>query len=192
MIIMFIGPSSSGKDFFFSRTLKLFDLEKIILSTTRPKRDVEIEGREYNFIDMATMNILDEEKKLVERRDYNTVNGIWSYATRADYIDLSENYIVINTWQGYEKYLEYYGNNVVYPFYFLLDENLRFERAYERERQQQKKNYLELSRRFIADHADYKEEYLEKYSPIIIDNNGNINDTQTQINHNIKKLIKKV
>ena len=43
MIIMFIGPSGSGKDTFFYPTLKEYALNPIILSTTRPMRKGEID-----------------------------------------------------------------------------------------------------------------------------------------------------
>ena len=38
MIVMFIGPSSSGKDFFYERALKKYSFNEITLLTTRPKR----------------------------------------------------------------------------------------------------------------------------------------------------------
>ena len=37
MILMFIGKTSSGKDFFYNRTIDKYNLEKIVLATTRPK-----------------------------------------------------------------------------------------------------------------------------------------------------------
>lgn len=186
---MFIGKSSSGKDTFFYRTINNFNLNKILLLTTRPKRLGEEEGKEYNFIDMDTMDELDKNHLLVERRDYNTAYGIWSYATRGDIIDTSKNYLVCNTWQGYEQYLNYFGEGIVYPFYFDLNINTRFERAYVREHKQENKKYLEMCRRFIADEEDFKNEYLTKYNPIIIDNNGTMEETEEQISYHVKKLI---
>ena len=191
MIIMFIGPSSSGKDFFYEKTLKKYDFNEIILLTTRPKRVNEVEGKEYYFIDNETMDQLDKNGNLIERRDYETVNGIWSYATRGDNINLDENYLVINTWEAYKSYIDYFGKDVVYPFYFELDPNIRFERAYEREKKQEKKNYLEMCRRFIADNEDFTDYWIEKYNPIIINNDGTVEETEKQIDNNIKKLIKK-
>ncbi len=187
---MFIGPSSSGKDFFFNRVFEKYELNRIVLATTRPKRVGEVEGVTYYFKTNSELNKLEEEQKLVERRDYNTVHGIWSYATIGDTIDESKNYIVINTWKGYEKYLEYFGLNQVIPFYFDLDINIRFERAFMREKRQEEKRYLEMCRRFIADEEDFKKEWLDKYSPIIINNNGSIENTDQQLDDNIKRLIK--
>ena len=191
MIIMFIGPSSSGKDLFYKKTLGKYNFNKIILYTTRPIRTNEENGKDYYFISMDEMNKLEMENKLVERRDYDTVHGTWSYATRGDNIDLNNNYLVINTWEGYQKYLNYFGPNVVYPFYFELDPGIRLERALKREQQQEIKRYEELCRRFLSDSKDFTPELIKKYNPIIIDNNGTIEETNKQIDENIKKLIKK-
>ena len=74
-----------------------------------------VDGKSYHFISMEEMNALDKQQKIVERRNYNTVNGLWSYATNAENIRLSENYLVANTWEGYQKYLEFYGKENVVP-----------------------------------------------------------------------------
>ena len=58
MIIMFIGPSGSGKDTFFYPTLKEYALNPIILSTTRPMRKGEVDKKTYYFITMDQMNLL--------------------------------------------------------------------------------------------------------------------------------------
>lgn len=189
MIVMFIGPSSSGKDFFFDKTIKTFGFNKIITHTTRPKRANEKDGVEYYFVDSDTIEKLDKENKLIERRDYNTIHGIWTYATSSLSIDINQDYLVINTWQGYEKYLEYFGSDIVFPIYFNLDRDIRFERAYDREQKQKEKKYLELCRRFLEDEKDFSQEKIEKYNPIIIDNNGTVNETMEQLNREITKLI---
>lgn len=191
MIIMFIGPSSSGKDYFYNKVLEKYNLETIVLYTTRPKRRGEVEGKEYHFIDKDTMDKLDSENKLVERRNYNTAHGIWSYATRGDDIDKNKSYLVINTWEGYQDYVDYFGKDNVYPFYFELDSDIRFERAFLREREQKHKKYMELCRRFIADEKDFSKDKLKKYKPIIIDNSGSIDNTMKQIDLKMKKILKK-
>lgn len=190
MIIMFIGPSSSGKDLFYKKTLEKYNLQRIILYSTRPKRINEENGREYFFVSTKEMDTLDQEHKLIERRDYDTIHGIWSYATRGDNLDLNQNYLVINTWDGYQKYIDYFDESTVYPFYFDLDQNTRFERAYEREKREKEKKYLEMCRRFLADEKDFSKDKLLKYHPIMIDNNGSIENTEKQIEYQLKKIIK--
>ena len=191
MILMFIGPSSSGKDTFLKPTLEKFSLKPIVLSTTRPMREKEIDGKSYHFISMEEMNALDKQQKLVERRNYNTVNGLWSYATNAENIRLSENYLVANTWEGYQKYLEFYGKENVVPIYFQVEDKVRYERALAKKKKKEKPNYQEAKRRFIADTHDFNPIYLQKYQPIIIDNNHSLKDTQNQINKVVSNILQK-
>ena len=189
MILMFIGPSSSGKDFFYRKATKKYNLKEITLYTTRPKRNGEIDGREYFFISDKEMDELDVNNNLVERRDYNTKHGIWSYATRGDDIDyIKDNYIVINTWEGYKKYIEYFGMDNVIPIYIDVNYNTRIERAIKREMKQENPKYNELRRRFIFDRVDFKREYIEKYNPIIIDNNKTKEYALKQLYDNLDEI----
>ncbi len=189
MILMFIGPSSSGKDFFYRKATKKYNLKEITLYTTRPKRNGEIDGREYFFISDKEMDELDVNNNLVERRDYNTKHGIWSYATRGDDIDyIKDNYIVINTWEGYQKYIEYFGMDNVIPIYIDVNYNTRIERAIKREMKQENPKYNELRRRFIFDRVDFKREYIEKYNPIIIDNNKTKEYALKQLYDNLDEI----
>lgn len=191
MILMFIGPSSSGKDTFFKPILEEFSLKPIILSTTRPMREGETDGLTYHFISMDEMNRLEKEKKLVERRDYHTVNGLWSYATCAENINLGENYLVVNTWAAYQKYVEFYGPEMLTPIYFSMDDGLRLERALLREKMQDNPNYAEVCRRFLKDSEDFTEDSIKKYNPYVIDNNGTYEETRAQLFDVISLVLQK-
>ena len=61
-IILFMGPSNSGKDTIIRTLVKenKFAFKEMIMSTTRPKRTHEVEGREYYFKTVEEM--LDLEK----------------------------------------------------------------------------------------------------------------------------------
>lgn len=49
-IIIISGPAGSGKDTLINIALKTLPLERVITTTSRPKRDNEQEGREYYFV----------------------------------------------------------------------------------------------------------------------------------------------
>ena len=135
---------------------------------------------------------MDKNKELIERRDYNTKYGIWSYATSNKNIDLSTNYITLNTWDGYQKFIDYYGNNVVVPIYFDTDEYIRLQRAISREKLEKEPKYDEVCRRFLADKIDYTKDKINKYLPYIINNNGSKLETECEINNILdNKLIRK-
>ncbi len=180
-MILFIGPSSSGKDTFLAKALKIYDIEPIVLLTTRPPRIGEQNGCEYYFITQEEMNDLEKKQLLIERRDYNTIQGICSYATSAEKINLEKyNYLTPNTWVGYQKILNYFEPKLIVPVYFELEAGVRLERALERERKKDQ-NYLEMCRRFLADQKDFTKEMLNTYKPYIIDNNGTVEETMKQL-----------
>lgn len=181
-IVFFIGPSSSGKDTFFAKSKQIYQVQPITLLTTRPMRDGEKNGEQYFFISMEEMNNLDANHLLIERRDYEAFNGIWSYATRSKEIDLTKfNHITLNTWNAYSKFLKFYPKENLVPIYFDLDKGTRLQRALDREKQAKTSNYAEMCRRFLADAEDFREELIDLYKPYVIDNNGTIEETMEQI-----------
>ena len=164
-IFYVMGKSASGKDTIFKELVqRLEQLKTVRMYTTRPIRSGEQDGVEYYFADEAFLSRCEKEGKLVECRTYQTVCGPWSYFTVDDgQIDLSEgDYLMIGTLESYEKTREYYGKENVEPLYIWVEDGLRLLRALERERSQQKPNYEELCRRFLADARDFSEENLRR------------------------------
>ena len=154
-IYVVMGKSSSGKDTIYKMLLsdKELNLKTITVYTTRPKREGEREGVEYHFVDEKKMMDLEALGKVVERRSYDTVYGVWNYFTVDDeQIDLKNNdYIVIGTLESYEKIRDYYGFSVVCPIYIEVDDGDRLIRAISREKEQDNPKYEEMCRRFLAD-----------------------------------------
>lgn len=158
-IFCLMGKSSSGKDTIFKEINddKDLDLKPIISYTTRPKRINETNGVEYFFINTDELNKFEKENKVIEKRVYHTVHGDWFYGTINDgQIDLNKNnYLLITTLEAYKSLRDYFGDDKVYPFYIDIEDGIRLERALERERKQDKPNYDELCRRFLADNKDF-------------------------------------
>lgn len=164
-IFYIMGKSASGKDTIFKRIRKKEkQLKTITLYTTRPIRENEKQGEEYFFVTEEKMDQLCKEGKVIEKRFYNTIHGIWYYFTVNDgQIDLDKNdYIMIGTLESYEKMKEYFGEDVMVPIYIEVEDGQRLSRALERERLQKEPKYEELCRRFLADAKDFSEENLKK------------------------------
>lgn len=163
-IFYLMGKSASGKDTIYKRLLnECPGLRPIVLYTTRPMRDGELQGVEYYFVSEKELIDFQDAGKIIELRKYQTVSGVWSYAT-IDNGKLgkdNENYLAIGTLESYEKMLDYFGKNIVVPIYIVVDDGLRLERALIRERQQKNPNYMELCRRFLADEKDFSLEKLK-------------------------------
>ncbi|MGL5615270.1 MAG: guanylate kinase [Sarcina sp.] len=165
-IFCIMGKSSSGKDTIFKMLTEdeSLKLKEIVTYTTRPIRNNETNGVEYNFIDLNRLEELKNLNKIIELRCYHTVNGDWNYLTVDDgKIDLeNNNYITILTLEAYNSYKKYYGKDKVYPIYIDLEDATRLKRAIEREEAQTNPNFEELCRRFIADNKDFSEENLKE------------------------------
>ena len=143
-----MGKSASGKDTIFNR---LHDecprTKKIITYTTRPKRSEDVEGVSYHFVDESVIEDYRRQGKLIEMRTYNTVQGRWTYAT-------------IDDGSVHLESKNFGAENVV-PIYIELGDGIRLQRAVNREMMEEKPNYAELCRRYLADSEDFSDARLE-------------------------------
>lgn len=163
-IYYIMGKSASGKDSIFKALKKRIpELHEIVLYTTRPIREDETEGVEYHFVEEEFLRMMQEKKRVIELRAYDTKCGIWKYFTADDgQINLdSFHYIAIGTLESYAAMTAYYGTENVVPIYVEVEDGLRLFRAVERERKQIYPKYAEMCRRFLADSEDFSEEKLK-------------------------------
>ena len=161
-----MGKSASGKDHIYAALLENGQrkLKRLVLYTTRPRRDGEEDGREYFFTNESGLKAFRREGKLIEAREYRTVHGPWTYFTADDgQMDLDKNdYLGIGTLESFEKLKEYYGEDRICPVYIEVEDGERLERALKRERKQEEPKYEEMCRRFLADQKDFSEENIRK------------------------------
>ena len=164
-IFCVMGKSSSGKDTIYKRLKEIYkDFLSITMYTTRPIRSGETEGVEYHFVSKERFDEMNENKKVIEYRTYDTVHGPWTYFTADDgQINFDKNnYLVIGTLASYESLKAYYGENKVVGIYIEVDDGIRLQRALNREIQQENPKYEEMCRRFLADQEDFCEENLKQ------------------------------
>ena len=164
-IFYLMGKSSSGKDTIYKELLQGFPkMKRIVLYTTRPRREGECDGVEYFFTDEEKLQQFRKQGQLIEERSYHTQYGVWSYFTADDgQINLrQEDYLVIGTLESYRAMKEYFGAESLVPLYIEVEDGLRLTRALEREKRQSQPRYDELCRRFLADSKDFSEENLER------------------------------
>jgi len=166
-IVFIMGKSASGKDKIYKTLVEDFKgkFKTVTMYTTRPMRVGEKEGVEYHFVDDEKTLEFEKAGKVIELRAYDTVYGLWKYFTADDgQIDLTkkDRYIIIGTLEAYEKFLEFYGKEHLLPIYIEVDDDIRLTRAIKREKKQEKPNYEELCRRFLADAKDFNEENIKR------------------------------
>ncbi|MEE0885171.1 MAG: guanylate kinase [Faecalimonas sp.] len=163
-IFYLMGKSASGKDTIYKKVKEQMpELKTIVIYTTRPIREGELNGREYYFVDDDKLKELQEAGKVIELREYNTVHGIWKYFTADDgQFDGDDNYLAIGTLESYVQLRDYFGQERLVPIYVEVEDGLRLERALARERMQATPKYEEMCRRFLADAADFSVDNLKE------------------------------
>ena len=164
-IFYLMGKSSSGKDTIYKELIQKFPkMKRIVLYTTRPRREGERDGVEYFFTDEEKLQQFRKQGQLIEERSYHTQYGVWSYFTADDgQIDLKNgNYLGIGTLESFQKMKNYYGKDSVIPIYIEVENGERLIRAIRREQEQETPKYKELCRRFLADEEDFSEEKIKE------------------------------
>lgn len=163
-IFYLMGKSASGKDTIYKKIKEQMpELKTIVIYTTRPIREGEMEGVEYHFVNDDKLQEFQKAGKVIELREYNTVHGVWKYFTADDgQFDAEDNYIAIGTLESYKGMREHLGEERLVPIYIEVDDGVRLERALQRERKQAEPKYEEMCRRFLADAADFSVEKLNE------------------------------
>ncbi len=130
MITIIMGKSASGKDTLQQSMIKK-GYKPIITYTTRPKRDGEIDGKEYNFISVPAFKSLEDDGFFCETRSYNTLVGgkadTWYYGSPK--VNPKKNYVVILDTDGAECYADYYGTENISVIYLDVSDEEREKRA---------------------------------------------------------------
>ncbi len=161
VLIALMGKSCSGKDTVM-RKLREAGVARIVTNTTRPMRPGEKDGEEYYFKSEADYKKAYYEDRILDSREYDTVHGLWRYWTEAFTLDAP--YTVIVTTPESECLLDVYmfslDNPKFVPVYLEVPEDVRLQRALERENKKPKPDYDEMYRRIEADNKDFSEKAL--------------------------------
>ena len=192
-IFCIMGKSSSGKDTIYRKLLKdkKLALKKIITYTTRPMRDGEKEGVQYFFRTKDEMDAFEKQSRLVEKRVYHTILGDWYYFTVDDgQVEKDGNYVIITTLDQFAQIRKYWKKDCVLPIYIEVDDGERLKRALRREMSQEKPQYEEMCRRFLADNKDFSKENLEAAKVDRVFENRTLTETVETISSYILSLEK--
>lgn len=179
-IFCIVGKSGSGKDTLYKAILdrRPGRLTPIIPCTTRPMREGEVNGRDYFFVTEAELRGLEARGQVIEKREYHTVQGLWTYFTRRFSLMEGLDYIVITTLEGAASFIRAFGEQAVRPVYLDLPDGQRLRRCLDREDRQSRPDYAELCRRYLADEGDFAPEKLAELKNLRrIDASGTVEET---------------
>ena len=158
MNFVIVGKSGSGKTELCKILTEQFKYEKIVTYTTRPIRDGEVDGVDYNFVSLAEFNKMLDEGKFAE---YFVAGNGWHYGTAKEDFG-KDNMLIILTPSGLKEIKK---NGVqVKSIYVKVDDNKRYIRQILRG-----DDIKEIARRSETDKRDF--EGIEDKVDYIVENN---------------------
>ena len=189
-ILILCGKSGSGKDA-IQRELKKSGFKPIVSVTTRPMREGETDGVEYNFVSRKTFSDLVEWGEMIEYRSYNTkVNGepdVWFYGAQKMTLDKSEDYVVILDLEGAKSFVEYFGKESCCVCYINVPDDVRRQRCEHRG----SFDKTEFVRRMAADAADFQDSAVEAVATNLIDNSKSLGECVKSVASAYTKFVKR-
>lgn len=157
-IIILVGMSSSGKSSICSGLTKL-GYKSIVTNTTRPPREHEKDGVDYNFITESKFKDMIDNGQMLEYQKYSTVFGTWYYGSSDNNINLKKHdYVIVLTLKGAEAFVRRFGKENCIIFYIDCPSVYRESRAKKRG----SFNQSEWNRRLITDKEDFPIEKIYK------------------------------
>ena len=169
-ILCIVGGTCTGKSTLLNKItsdkelMEKYNLKKLVYSTTRKKRDGEIDGIDYHF---KTNDEYVEDRNnhdIVESRDYETKDqGIIKYYTQKSSIQKESNYICTASPMQAAAYIYNLGDEFdIYIFILYTDEIERVRRGIERISNDniitdKNKATVELCRRVLDEYLENEE-----------------------------------
>jgi guanylate kinase len=165
-IVILTGKSGCGKSLIAHKLVKN-GFKGVITNTTRPPREGEQNGINYNFLTEYHFLQLVKEGEMIEYHKYNTEFGVWYYGSSANNIDLNKHdYVIVLTLEGAEAYVNYFGAENCIVFYIDAPKSIREQRAKERG----SFNQEEWDRRIKTDNADFSQDKVAHICNFRVDN----------------------
>lgn len=178
-MIILIGPSASGKTEICKELTSSFHYKKFVTTTTRPIRNNEINGIDYNFVTVDTFKKMISNNEFIEFTQYNDNY----YGTEKKYID--DNTVLIVESNGLISFKNSSIDNI-YAYFLKIDENIRIERMEKRGDSKES-----IHSRVLHDRFKFNKD-IEKYVDVIIEEKSStIKELAAFINNDYKNKIKK-
>ena len=161
-ILAIYGMSAAGKDTFLNHLSNNFDLNKILLTTSRPPREKEIDGVDYLF--KKKKDILRDDNFLWPI-DYNN----WIYAIAKE--SIKDDKINVGIFNLYWMKKLFEDNDEHFDLMAIEVSASDKDRLMRSLRREKNPDCDEICRRFLADKQDFndvefncaKKEYIEKH-----------------------------
>ena len=150
-IFVIVGKSGSGKSTLADMVCKRLNISNVVMTTTRPKRENEVDGLDYHFTNNEEFNSMIDANEFVQYTSFRD----WNYGVEGRALDncSSKDIIMVlspkallSLAHGISK--EEYK---IIPVYISCGDRTRLKRGLDRD-----SDVKELIRRFMADNEDFE------------------------------------
>ena len=169
-MIILLGASASGKTEVAKELVKNYNFKKVVTYTTRPKREGEVEGKDYNFISLDSFKTKMDDGFFFEYVNYN---GNF-YGTAKS--DLTDDSVVILEPNGFKAYRDSSLPRIV-SFYLESDEEHRIKWMRQRGDSEEK-----ISERIINDRISFRQENIKGINFVLDSNDLTIPELTKEVN----------
>lgn len=182
-MIVIVGKSGSGKDYVSNYLANTFGFNKTVSYTTRPKRDGEVEGKDYYYLTTEEFCKKNNNDEFIETREYTTKfndkDQVYFYGTSKEEIDNKTKKICIVDLKGLKEIKKYYGEENLLVIFIDAADEIRQRRAMRRGSFDKSEWY----RRLKDDNKKFKDfEYDYKIMN---------NKTQTELEYKVCDILRK-
>ena len=174
-MIVLVGESGSGKSSIEKYLVHNYGYKKIVTYTTRPKREGEVDGVDYHFIDRSQFRRFKLQGFFAETAEYNN----WYYGTAKK--DCTDDKVVVLTPHGLRQIKKIDDINVV-SFYINIPRRERLIKLLQRG-----DNIEEAYRRSLSDVGQF--DGIEDEVDFVIDNYG-YEKSITDMSNMVRDLLK--
>lgn len=159
-----IGRSGCGKSTIEKELNKLGFL-RIVSTTSRPRRDGEVDGVDYHYVTKEQVVEMIENGELLEYTRYNN----WYYGIGKKQVDLSlGNYVCVVETEGFQKLQKALGKENVVGIHVSVGYLTLLKRSYKRLQNPTIKQCIEICRRFLSDFKTFRN--VDKLCSIKVEN----------------------
>lgn len=170
MKVIIVGKGSSGKNYLAEELQMLDDFRLAPSWTTRPKREGEIDGKDYNFTNLDNFKSMIEEDLLYE---WNEFKNNWFYGTSKE--DWNNYNLFIMNPKGVDS-IRKEDRKDCFIIFLDISENVRIKRLTERN-----DNNDSVKRRISVDREDFKR--FKDFDLKINNPNFNVNQIYEFLNY---------
>lgn len=177
-MIVLSGASASGKTEAAKMLMLKYGITRAITTTTRQKRNNEIDGRDYFFVDKETFEKMIKEEAFIEHTIYN---GNYYGSTKNQ---IADNRSVVIDLEGLKSYSQSNDKRIV-TFYLSASEELCYKRMLERG-----DSIEDAKRRIANDRKLFARNRIPKVDYIVDSEHKSIEEVADEVYHLYTEHIK--